>query len=652
MADEQGYEWKNSHGWSFQIREKNGEAVFEWQAEAAHCWPLWESPSGTFILEDAFRELLRLAARERETARLHAELVGILDLDAEVVARDGLGPGPLILGAVGKLLAQLDERELLGSESLERTAKLTALIGRQQEMLKRLERWVNPYRKNQGDQPRCPLCLAMPNQAHYDTCELAAPLSSPDAQKAAGEVESLLSTRANFDELARRSAQQEDVIERLRADNEALRQKLTEWEEREAACCPEGVGFPEYIHSLSTTVERLETAREGLRGVVSAKSREAEALRARLEDAGTTIDRLEDGRRRWLRWGNEAQRELVALHARVAELETQKAVAVRAVLDRVKELLAENEAIRVQVAELQSEIERRAQENIEVQDRSIAAGLQMAAAVKAILPVFNGVEALRARVRELEGLLRATEGIAKATAGDACQMDARLSKLDELLASEEPPASLSAAALPKHRSMIYIPPDEEGEGDDQPAEPQEESAPSLEAVRVALQDAMTYASRQSLLGYQNGDRYYRSIWGARLEALESVYLKIFPETLVGLIEGISAPTASDLSEGEGPGFPDDPEPQEERPATVQEIGEFLDDMHAGFERGPVGTAAFAEGVAERRAEECPDPLCLCGHTRNQHAAGGICWNENCWCQGFKERPGEAEPREAGEGGER
>lgn len=88
--------------------------------------------------------------------------------------------------------------------------------------------------------------------------------------------------------------------------------------------------------------------------------------------------------------------------------------------------------------------------------------------------------------------------------------------------------------------------------------------PTLAEIRTAFQEAMAHASRQNLLGYQNGDHYYRSIWGARLEALEEVYLKIFPETLGGLTEGISAPTASDLSEGEGPGFPDDPEPQEEK----------------------------------------------------------------------------------------
>lgn len=53
---------------------------------------------------------------------------------------------------------------------------------------------------------------------------------------------------------------------------------------------------------------------------------------------------------------------------------------------------------------------------------------------------------LRARVQKVEGLLRATEGIARATGEDACQMAARLSKLDALLASEEPPAGLQNSA--------------------------------------------------------------------------------------------------------------------------------------------------------------------------------------------------------------
>ncbi|HSF40342.1 MAG TPA: hypothetical protein VLT87_11160 [Thermoanaerobaculia bacterium] len=41
------------------------------------------------------------------------------------------------------------------------------------------------------------------------------------------------------------------------------------------------------------------------------------------------------------------------------------------------------------------------------------------------------------------------------------------------------------------------------------------------------------------------------------------------------------------------------------PATRQEIGEALDDFMAGFERGPVGSAEFREGVRSR--SEAPSP---------------------------------------------
>ena len=43
---------------------------------------------------------------------------------------------------------------------------------------------------------------------------------------------------------------QPSAEERLAAENEALKKKLTEWEEREAAICPEDVGFDEYIEAL------------------------------------------------------------------------------------------------------------------------------------------------------------------------------------------------------------------------------------------------------------------------------------------------------------------------------------------------------------------------------------------------------------------
>jgi hypothetical protein len=43
----------------------------------------------------------------------------------------------------------------------------------------------------------------------------------------------------------------------LLAEVRRQRKELEDWEEREAACCPEDVGFPEYIASLQKEIERL-----------------------------------------------------------------------------------------------------------------------------------------------------------------------------------------------------------------------------------------------------------------------------------------------------------------------------------------------------------------------------------------------------------
>jgi hypothetical protein len=46
-------------------------------------------------------------------------------------------------------------------------------------------------------------------------------------------------------------------LEAGRRDRERLEAQLATWEEREAACCPEDVGFDEYIAALQRARERL-----------------------------------------------------------------------------------------------------------------------------------------------------------------------------------------------------------------------------------------------------------------------------------------------------------------------------------------------------------------------------------------------------------
>lgn len=143
-------------------------------ADESHAWTdaegfVWYMPTE----QPAGRELARLAARERE------------------------------------LLAQLDERERLGSESLERTARLTSLIGKQQEFL----RWLAGGH------------LLPEVRAQIDSL-----LSTPDAQKAAGELEEL---RAALVEAGSVGGKLTADNMALRADNEALRARVRELE---AAC--------------------------------------------------------------------------------------------------------------------------------------------------------------------------------------------------------------------------------------------------------------------------------------------------------------------------------------------------------------------------------------------------------------------------------
>jgi len=55
-------------------------------------------------------------------------------------------------------------------------------------------------------------------------------------------------------------------LRELRAENERLRAEDASWEEREAACCPEDVGFEDMIRYLRADVARLRAALIEIRG--------------------------------------------------------------------------------------------------------------------------------------------------------------------------------------------------------------------------------------------------------------------------------------------------------------------------------------------------------------------------------------------------
>lgn len=197
-------------------------------------------------------EILRLAARERERQRLDAELVDHLGLDAEVIERERLGTGPLILGAVGKLVdrvAELEGGEHIWREeravmvrNMERLAarerQLLALTGKQHEMLR--NELLPSLIENHERYHRTGYCYG---DSHAELTgrvnKLEDFLASPDAQKAVGELEEL---RTQRDELRQAldfsKTQVRDLAlcrERALADNEALRAEVLDLQCREAS---------------------------------------------------------------------------------------------------------------------------------------------------------------------------------------------------------------------------------------------------------------------------------------------------------------------------------------------------------------------------------------------------------------------------------
>lgn len=51
-----------------------------------------------------------------------------------------------------------------------------------------------------------------------------------------------------------------ETIASLERENAELRKRLAEIEEREAACCPEDVGFDEYIEGLKDIIKQMRYA--------------------------------------------------------------------------------------------------------------------------------------------------------------------------------------------------------------------------------------------------------------------------------------------------------------------------------------------------------------------------------------------------------
>lgn len=158
-----------------------------------------------------------------------------------------------------------------------------------------------------------------------------------------------------------------------------------------------------------------------------------------------------------LRADREALRaENARLEERLAGLKAEKAVAVRAVLDRVKELLADNEALRARVQALERKaIDYTADVAVRLREKDAriteleADLLKQRDAKNSYIQLagknFEEVIRLRARAQALEAL--------DAAAGERVALN-RLSRLDGLLASKEPPEGLRDCAAYGHAGGI------------------------------------------------------------------------------------------------------------------------------------------------------------------------------------------------------